>query len=157
MQYSWAQKMTIMPDLLNKVEQASNQAGDNQPHEMDPLALNASIIWSEDKSQLAIVMKVNLLKGWHIYAYVPETQPYIASELKLTLPDGITAISKWKKPYNSPYEKGIFIYEGNFVFVQYCSVANYKKGDVISSGLYYQTCDIHKCFPPETKTEQLQL
>jgi hypothetical protein len=31
-------------------------------------------------------MKVSVEDEWHIYAYVPKTQPYITSELQLELP-----------------------------------------------------------------------
>ncbi|WP_405291757.1 hypothetical protein [Algibacter sp. Ld11] len=153
----WAQKTEILPDLINKVELASNTLEEAKPNHMDPLALKATLVWSEDKSQLAIIMKATLLEGWHIYAYVPETQPYIATDMRLILPKGITKIKDWENPYSTPYENGIYIYEGSIVFVQYCSVNSFNKDDVITSGLYYQTCDIRKCFPPETKTISLVL
>lgn len=153
----WAQKTAILPDLIKKVEQASIQFSEAIPNHMDPLALQADLVWSDNKSQLAVIMKATLLDGWHIYAYVPETQPYIASDLRLTLPNGVTKIKDWESPNSTPYEEGIYIYEGTIVFVQYCSLNDFKKGDVISSGIYYQTCDLRKCFPPETKTINLVL
>lgn len=157
MQFGWAQKKDIAQDLISKVEQVSNDIKVGAPNPMDPLALNATIVWSNDKSQLAVVIKATLLEGWHIYAYVPETQPYINTELRLELPKGISSIGDWEMPYNTPYEKGIYVYEETLVFVQYCTVNSFNEEAIISAGLYYQTCDQHKCFPPTTKTKRLSL
>ncbi len=156
-QFGWSQKIEILPGLIEKVETVSNELHIDDPNPMNPLALNATIVWSDDRTQLAIVMKAILLEQWHIYAYVPDTQPYIESEVRLELPDGIVPIKDWEEPNSIPYDDGIYIYEDECIFVQYCSVNSFKKGDKIISELYYQTCDIHKCFPPETKTISMTL
>ena len=155
--FGWAQKSTVLPGFKQNVEAFANKLEAFECNELDPLSLNASIVWSKDKSQLAIVMKANLLYGWHIYAYVPKTQPYITSELELELPKGITPIGDWIKPLDEAYDGGVYIYHGQLIFIQYCTVNSYNNGDTITSGLYYQTCDLNKCYPPETKSRVLKL
>lgn len=156
-QLGWAQKTEILPDLKKKVEITSENMRAFECNELDPLSLNATLVWSNDKTQLAVIMKTNLLYGWHIYSYVPKSQPYVGTEFKLELPKGISKIGKLIKPLDEAYDDGVFIYNGQQVFVQYCSVKNFKKGDIIKSGLFYQTCDLNKCYPPETKTRKLVL
>lgn len=156
-QFSWTQTTKVSPTLKQKVDKATTVLKTNETSPVDPVSINATLIWSSDKTQLAVVMKVSIQDQWHIYAYVPKTQPYITSELQLELPKGITKIGNWEKPYSEPYDDGVFVYHGDLVFVQYCSVGNFSNDAIITSGMYYQTCDLHKCFPPETKTKALKL
>lgn len=155
--FGWSQKPSILTEFKQKVEAFANKLEAFECNELDPLSLNAGIVWSDDKTQLAIVMKANLLHGWHIYAYVPKTQPYITTELELELPKGISTIGKWITPLDEAYNGGVYIYHGELVFIQYCSANNYNMDEVIKCGLYYQTCDLNKCYPPETKTRTLEL
>ena len=73
-QTGWSQKEMVLPGLKQKVESIKTNLKALECNELDPLSLNATIVWSDDKSQLAILMKANLLPGWHIYAYVPAEQ-----------------------------------------------------------------------------------
>lgn len=155
--FGWSQNSEILSGFKQNVEAFANKLEAFECNELDPLSLNARIVWSKDKSQLAVVMKANLLHGWHIYAYVPKTQPYITSELELELPKGIKTVGEWIKPLDEAYNDGVYIYHGELIFIQYCSVNNYNKGDLIKCGLYYQTCDLNKCYPPETKSRVLEL
>ncbi|MCK0131651.1 protein-disulfide reductase DsbD N-terminal domain-containing protein [Flavobacteriaceae bacterium F08102] len=153
----WAQSIEVSPELKQKIEKAGANLHLDKTHAMDPVAVNATLVWSDDKSQVAVVMKASVEIGWHIYAYVPETAPYITTELKLELPKGVTAIGEWKTPKSKPYDEGIYVYEDEVVFVQYCTVDAFANEAKITSGMYYQTCDIHKCFPPVTKSIDLPL
>ncbi len=152
-----AQKLTIKPDLKQKVETAAKNLTTGETNALDPVALNAQVVWSADHSQLAIVMKVNIESQWHIYAYVPKTKPYVTSQLKLDLPQGILPINTWVKPASTPYSDGIYTYKGENIFVQYCKVGQFKDNTYITCGLYYQTCDAYKCFPPNEKYKKLGL
>ncbi|TGV04883.1 protein-disulfide reductase DsbD domain-containing protein [Flavivirga rizhaonensis] len=156
-QLSGAQTTKIVPTLKLKAEKVATELTTNETNHMDPVSVNATLVWSQNKTQIAVVMKVSVEDQWHIYAYVPKTQPYITSELQLELPKGISAIGEWEKPYSEPYDNGVYVYHDTLVFVQYCSVADYEKASKINCGLYYQTCDKYKCFPPETKTKSLKL
>lgn len=156
LQFGWSQNPVISSELKQKVAVTATKLKAIDCHDLDPLSLNATIVWSQDKTQLAVIMKVNLLHGWHIYSYVPKSQPYITSELQLNLPDGISKIGEWIKPLDEPYNDGVYIYHGELVFIQYCKV-NSLNHDILTCGIYYQTCDLNKCYPPEEKQKNLKL
>ena len=154
-QIARSQASEISETFKQKVAESASKLKAFECYDLDPLSLNATIVWSEDKTQLAVIMKVNLLHGWHIYSYVPKTQPYITSEFQLNLPDGISKIENWIKPLDEPYDDGVYIYHGELIFVHYCQVNNISDGD-ITCGIYYQTCDLNKCYPPEEKKINLK-
>ncbi|WP_282135772.1 protein-disulfide reductase DsbD domain-containing protein [Seonamhaeicola maritimus] len=156
-QFSFAQTTKVSEDLKKKVEAASSELFTSPTNPMDPVAVNSTLVWSDDKTQVAVILKANIADEWHIYAYVPETQPYIASKLELELPAGVKAMGEWEKPYSEPYGDDIYVYHGTPVFVQYCSVGEFTKGAEINCGLYYQTCDLRKCFPPQSKSKTFKL
>ena len=156
-QFGWTQDSKVLPELKAKIASVASELEILEPTKLDPVSLNGTIVWSADKSQLAIIMKANILETWHIYAYVPTTQPFIASELRLEIPEGITKIGEWEKPNFEPYQDGIYIYKGELIFVQYCLVDKEVGAHPISCGLYYQSCDPFKCFPPNSKTLDLKI
>ena len=156
-QFGWSQNSKVLPELKAKITTAASELEIFEPSNLDPVSLNGTIVWSADKSQFAIIMKANILETWHIYAYVPSTQPFISSELNLELPEGVTKIGGWEKPNFEPYQDGIYVYKGELVFVQYCLVDKGVRAHPISCGLYYQSCDPFKCFPPKTKTLDLKM
>lgn len=139
------------------VSEASDKLWVSQPDMSDPVTVNAELVWSNNREQLAVVMKVRVLENWHIYAYVPGSQPYITTELKLSVPDGVTPVDKWEKPGAYPSADGVYIYEGSLVFVHYFSVDKPVKEKQIETGLYYQTCDLKQCLPPQIKMRKLTL
>ncbi|TNJ46962.1 hypothetical protein KFZ70_05910 [Tamlana fucoidanivorans] len=154
---SWAQYDLIRPEMQRKVAEASVKLKVLDCHSLDPLSLNALVLWSQDKSQLAVIMKINLLPGWHIYSFVPKTQPYIPTELLLELPKGIYKIGDWIKPMDEAYNDGVYIYHGVQTFVHYLKVTNSNYSNELTCGIYYQTCDLNKCYPPNEKLIKLKL
>ncbi len=127
-----------------------------KPNASDPVALNADMVWSDDKSQLGVVIKANIFPSWNIYAFVPSTQPFIATEPELELPKGITPIGEWKKPAPQLYEQRVLIYKGQIVFSRFFKVEGVlTEKDTLSTGLYYQACDANMCFPPRSKAKKL--
>lgn len=147
----------IAKGLKDKVAIESEKLTTYATNELDPVSVNSKVVWSDNRKQLAVVVKATMLDGWHIYAYVPKTQPYISTKLELDLPKGITPIGDWEKPFSIPYDDGVYIYQDEVIFIRYCKVEKYDKNTEISSGLYYQTCDDYKCLTPETKTKNLKL
>ncbi|MCK0131690.1 hypothetical protein MWU59_09260 [Flavobacteriaceae bacterium F08102] len=128
------------------------------PSELDPVAINAKLIFSEDQKQFAIVMKVNILSSWHIYSSVTKNSPLIATKINENLPpDTAIALGDWIKPATTPFNEEATIFDGeDFYFIRYYQLNNGKslpKDTNIS--LYYQACDPYQCFPPQTKTIQL--
>jgi hypothetical protein len=127
------------------------------PDLQSPVLVNAKAVWSEDKKQLAVIMKVEVLDNWHIYAYVPPDQPYIESELRLSSLQGLTPLEQWETPIPYPYADGIFIYKGSLLFIRYFSVSTPVENKTVEVGLYYQTCNISECLPPELEMIKLSM
>lgn len=153
----FAQEKAIAPALESAVQKVAETMSVDEPFLRDPVALNAKIVFGKDRKQFAVVMKVRILRNWHIYAYVPKSQPYIETELKLSVPDGVSEIGEWKKPNAFPSSDGVFVYEGNLIFTKYFSAENIEKNSEITVGLYYQTCDLKQCLPPNTKMKKLMI
>ena len=151
------QQKDINLDLIEKVKKVSSELITPPSTPIDPVTVNTAFVWSKDKKQIAIVLKATIAEGWHIYEYVPKNQPYISSKLELKLPVALKTIGEWQKPFGEPYGDGIYVYQGSKIFVQYCLVDDYNKDLKIDCGLYYQACDLRKCFPPRTKSKILRL
>ena len=125
--------------------------------EEHPVTLNATLVAEHDS--LAIVVKVALAPGWHIYEYVPPTSPYIPIERILELPAGIEAVGAWVKTEaaSSANDPGVLIYEKEAVFIRKAVIGRTaKEGSIIKAGLYHQTCDLRQCFPPVEKIVELK-
>lgn len=126
------------------------------PDEQDPVSVNAIIVRGENKGELAVVVKVTMAVGWHIYAYVPADQPYIVTKLVLNLPEGFTLKGDWIKSPATPSssDRGVFNYQKEALF--YCQlVSETEKPGVIKAGIIYQACNERQCLPPGEKIIEL--
>ena len=140
-----------------KITQTARHLTCPQPDEANPVTLNAQLVSEGDS--IAIIVKALVAPGWHIYAYVPPTQPYIAIDQILRLPENVKAVGEWKKtePQTSSDDPGVLIYEDEAVFIHKAvKRSDVKSSGVIKAGLYYQTCDLRQCLPPEEKTFELK-
>ena len=144
-------------DLRKKAQKAATGLHVPAPDLRSPVSMNARTIWSDDKKQLAVIMKVEVLYNWHIYAYVPAGEPYIVSEPRLSAPAGLTPLEKWETPIPYPYADGIFIYKGSLLFIRYFSVKKAVENKIVEVGLYYQTCNMSECLPPELEMIKLTM
>ncbi|PKQ63904.1 hypothetical protein BZG02_07795 [Labilibaculum filiforme] len=152
-----AQIDKIDSDLEMMVEMEQMDLVTSKPTAMDPLSYNAKVVWSENKDQLAIVLKADLLNNWQIYAYASDASAYITTEIRFEAPKGLEPIGDWQKPIAKPYSEGVEIFKGEIFFVRYYKVVDgVKFVKPIKCGLYYQACDPNQCFPPKTKTVDLQ-
>lgn len=139
-----------------KITNAVNQLSCKAPDAEEPVTLNAGIV--TEKDSLAVIVKVRMATGWHIYNFVPSNLPYIATEPILKLPEGIRASGKWDTSKPSAYsnDPGVLIFENEAWFVQKAIQQPDARG-LIQAGLYYQTCDLNQCLPPVEKILDLQL
>lgn len=143
--------------LEKKIAEATRQLICDEPDEQHPVALNAKLVFEKDS--LAVIVKVALAPGWHIYQFVPSTLPYIPIEHVLQLPDGVIAAGGWTKtePMASVDDPGVLIYEKEAVFVRKALRKEGKTKGNIRAGLYYQTCNLHQCLPPVEKVLELEM
>lgn len=154
---SFAQTEKINSNLELMVEMEQMDMITSTPTALDPLRLNAKVVWSEDKAQLAVVIKANLLQNWQIYAFASDKSAYITTELKFESPNGLSPLGEWQKPKAKYYSDDVTIYKGEVIFTRYYKVSKVFNSDKpIKCGLYYQACDPNQCFPPKTKMLDLK-
>jgi hypothetical protein len=128
----------------------------NLPTTKDPVVVSAELVAGNDKNMMEVVIDATILKGWHLYAYVSKDDPFIVTEALLELPEGATK-GEWKIPAGVSYlgNNEIFIYENKASFKIPVDCTNLKAGAILKCGLYYQVCDINKCYPPKKKMVSL--
>ncbi|MFB0495774.1 hypothetical protein ABID99_002011 [Mucilaginibacter sp. OAE612] len=127
------------------------------PTRTDPVTVSAMLI-DEANGKKQVVVKAEILQGWHIYAYVPKDSPFITTQPIIELPKGVTS-GEWQASAGVPFigGEGMFVWEGIATFKTEISAASLKTGMVVKCGLYYQVCDNNKCFPPKRKVIELQV
>ena len=129
-----------------------------QPDERSPVTLSAQSVNEGDS--VAIILKVSMAPGWHIYAYVPPTLPYIAIDQILRLTENVKAVGEWRKtePEASSSDPGVLIYEDDALFIHKAiKTTGFRSNEVIKTGLYYQTCNLRQCLPPEENIIELKI
>jgi len=140
-----------------KISEATKHMVCPLPDEMNPVTLNAQSVNEGDS--IGIIVKVAMAPGWHIYAYVPSGQPYIAIDQILQVPENCKTVGEWKKtePSASSDAPGVLIYEEEAVFIhKLVKLPQAKMDGIVKAGLYYQTCNLRQCLPPRGKTFELR-
>ena len=126
------------------------------PDEEKPVTLNAKLVADLEGDSIAVIVKACLAPGWHLYAYVPDNMPYLLTECLLEHDAGVKLVGAWIKstPKPSTTDKGVLIYEDVAVFTHKLKKTSESVKGKISTGLYYQTCNLKQCLPPvEAKIE----
>jgi hypothetical protein len=129
------------------------------PASGDPVVIAARLETGPDKNKRQLVIDADILKGWHIYAYVSKEDPFIQTEMLLDLPDGAISDKDWQSTAGLPFpgNAGIFVYEGKVRFTVNVDCTQVRPGATIKCGLYYQVCDNTKCFPPKKKFVEIKI
>ncbi len=124
------------------------------PDEASPVTVNATLVVEGDS--LAVIVKCDILSGWHIYAFVPENLPYIQLEPILETPASLLPAGTWSKspPSASASDPGVLVYTASAVLVQKF-IRKDKTGGKVKAGLYFQCCDIKQCLPPDERAFEL--
>ena len=93
-----------------------------------------------------VVIRIKMHPGFHIYGFVAEQDPYIATTFDFQLPEG------WEKDgdllipsFTTTGDYGTTIYSGDVIFRQ--RIKGSGKGN-LKLTVGYQTCDDHACLPP---------
>ncbi|SMD15129.1 Disulphide bond corrector protein DsbC [Pedobacter nyackensis] len=141
-----------------RVQKALSEINCLTPDKLNPVMLGAALIDGNGADKKLLVLKVKLLKNWHIYSYVPTESPFIQSQLSLELPLGVKQVGNWQSSAAKPMpgDPGVMIYEDEVCFIQELSVpGNSIKGSKATVSLYYQACDASQCLPPDTATKEI--
>ncbi len=112
----------------------------------DAAKLQAKLVTLDGGSQ-AIVIKLNIIDGYHAYDVVEQGEVYMPTSFNFKLPEGCS-LGEFVKPESRLYyEDGeTSIYEGSVIFVQYLN--GYAKDGSIIMEYNYQVCDHEGCKNP---------
>lgn len=113
----------------------------------EPVATAAKLITLDGGSRFVIV-KMKIRNGYHIYGNVSAQDPYIATEVKLDLPDGCTAGAMTLPASSFFNNKGTTQYTDDILFT--IPVNGDIKGKITVT-VNYQCCDSQVCLPPVEK------
>lgn len=121
----------------------------------DPVVVSAQLVAGADGKRNLEIDAI-ILRGWHLYAYVPENSPFIVTQPSIELPEGVKN-SEWQTSAGVPFTggEGMYVWENKASFSTAIDASALKPGTVIKCGLYYQVCDNNKCFPPKKKTVEV--
>ncbi|RXF72211.1 protein-disulfide reductase DsbD domain-containing protein [Arcticibacter tournemirensis] len=156
--------------MVNTIGAASSPAGEKamiiddnngatEPTLSDPVSVSAKLVYAADRKSADLFIYANMLKGWHVYAFVPSGSPFIQTEPRLELPEGAVTVKDWQTPAALPFpdDKGVFIFEGKVFYKMKIDCSAVKPGSVIKCGLFYQTCNDNKCLQPTTKMVEVTI
>ncbi len=130
-----------------------------EPTLSDPVSVSAKLVYATDKKSADLFINANMLKGWHLYAFVPSDSPFIQTEPRLELPEGAVTVKDWQTPAALPFpgSKGVFVFEGKVFYKIRIDCSAAKPGSIIKCGLFYQTCNDNKCLQPTTKMVEVPI
>lgn len=118
----------------------------------NPVAVTASREYTDGGEQL-LILKFKIHPGFHIYAYVPDSEAYIPTEVSFQLPDGYTADGKMQKPQGQHFTGQVTIYEDEATFVQRIKGSSTQP---VKCSFRYQCCDSKACLPPVEQTIEIK-
>ena len=129
----------------NEVPQQKTPEITEQTDPMNPV-LVSSMVNDLPSGGKELLVRIKIHPGWHIYGYVAEQDPYIATTFDLQLPDGWQKDGDMQLPaFRTDGEYGTTIYEGDVLFRQRLKGSGHGQLKLIVN---FQTCDDHACLPP---------
>jgi hypothetical protein len=130
---------------LMLIERAARGVKVGETDNLNPVNAAVTLV-RLDNGEIAVVARVKIEKGFHIYAKVSEREPYIETVADFVAPNGYSAYGEKNKPASVKYgENGTFIYEGDFIFYQKFLG---KGPGQFKFNFAYQCCDDQICMPP---------
>ncbi|MCF0165194.1 MAG: hypothetical protein HUJ92_07895 [Bacteroidales bacterium] len=121
------------------------QLADKETTELEPVIATASLndLGNGDHE---VVIHAKVHTGWHIYAIVSDSDPFIPTEVNISLPESCTLEGSLVRPGAKPLgTNGTTVYEGDLVFRQKITGSGKGKVDV---KLSWQSCNDRACLTP---------
>jgi len=137
----------------------------DMPNEMVPMTIAAMVGQPSvtPGDTVAVVVGVRLLPGWHTYAVVPPTEPYVQTKWTLEPGPGLIASGEWLVPPPVPdaHNPALKLYESTadpLVFRHALRVADTASGELkVKVSVLFQVCDAFRCLPPAEQFFDLKL
>jgi hypothetical protein len=138
---------------LMTIERAARDLKVENPDNLNPVMAAVKSVRLES-GDIAVIARVKIEKGFHIYAKVSEREPYIETVADFVAPEGYKPFGLRNTPPSVKYgENGTFIYEGDFIFYQKFIG---KGTGQFTFNFAYQCCDDQICMPPVEKTLKVE-
>ena len=138
----------------NPERRVADQLFPKEPTFRDPVSFAGDVVKDAQGNLTAVVLKIRILEGWHIYAHVSDSDPFIPTELSLMLPAGVELSGNWITPKQHIIPGGDIettVYDGTVTFIQKLEGSPAKEGGSIAAKVYYQCCDVNQCKMPTEK------
>jgi len=136
---------------LSKTE-ALPQAGVTSHENPVQLAIGLNTLANGNRE---IVLRFKIHAGYHIYAQVAESDPFIPTTVDVKLPAGYQAVGKLRRSSFKGFNaQGTTVYEEEAVFRQ--EIAGSGSGEAICT-VGYQCCDSKICMPPVEKELKVEI
>ena len=121
----------------------------------DNPVLISGVVNSLPNGNKELVIRVKMHPGFHIYGYVSDQDPYIATTFDIQTEGNYQKEGDLVIPaFRTLGTTGTTIYEGDVIFRQ--QLKGSGKGKVTCT-VNYQTCDEHACLPPRDVTLEYEL
>ena len=148
--------MTLDDDLPDAIDIAAGEVDVAAPTAADPVQINAVITpdAAAAADDVTLIAKVRVQPGWHVYAKVPDDQPFVPLAIGVKLSGGFLAAGELRKPKPQPYRAspGVSVYQGDLVFSQRLGIRpeafTRQHAKVV---VRYQACDARMCLRPEAR------
>ena len=116
-------------------------------------------IATSDGPRVRLIIKSRIQKGWHLYAFVPETAPYIQTRFEVNEHSNLKTVGKWEKSsaQSSLDDPAVLIWENEAVIWRDYEVIKEEQEVHLKLKIRYQSCDANRCFPPKTVSFDLKL
>ena len=128
----------------NEVPQQKTPEISEQTDPMNPV-LVSSVVNDLPSGGKELLIRIKIHPGWHIYGYVADEDPYIATTFDLQLPDGWQKDGDLQLPAFRTESTGTTLYEGDVLFRQHLKGSGHG---TLKLTVGFQTCDNHACLPP---------
>lgn len=110
----------------------------------NPVAARAELVRNPDGTR-DIVITLSIHPGFHLYANVDDDDPFIPTEISLSLPEGVKAEGPMSYPSVTPSKNATTYYKGLCRFIQ--RISGQSDSDAVCN-LTYQSCDNSVCLRP---------
>ena len=138
----------------HEIRRAVSRMVTEETNDHEPVAVAADVVVLQDGNQL-LTVKLAIHPGYHIYNYVAKSDPFIATEVEVVLPDGYTVVGSMKVPSGEFYnQSGTTVFHDSVVISQEFSGAGAGE---LTCTVNYQCCDSNICFPPGEKRFTVKL
>lgn len=135
-----------------RVDSNSNASTGNKTSDSDPVMASVKLRKNSNNRGRELVVSFKIHPGYHIYANVAGDDPYIKTDIKFDLPEGLK-IGDWTASQPTQFgTTGTTIYEDKAEYV--FPIIGDSTGP-IKCVVSYQVCDNHICMPPAQKELQV--